>query len=172
MGTASQLLGKRFKYLEVIEFAGVNKYHQTLWICRCDCGNITKPIPATRLINGQTKSCGCALVRRTNLSHGCTGTRIHRIWKNMKYRCNSPSCKDFNHYGGRGITVCEEWKNNFQAFYDYVSKLPHFNEKGYSLDRINNDGNYEPNNVRWATRAEQNNNRRCVHKECGQVASA
>lgn len=80
----------------------------------------------------------------------------------MKDRCGNPRNKRYEDWGGRGITVCDEWKNDFQAFYDYVSKLSHFGEAGYSLDRINNDGNYEPNNVRWATRIEQNNNKRGV----------
>ena len=97
--------------------------------------------------------------RRT---HGMEGTKIYYIWQAMKKRCGNPNCENYRNYGGRGIAVCDEWKNNFQAFYDYVSQLPHFGEEGYSLDRINNDGNYEPDNVKWSTRLEQRHNqRRC-----------
>ena len=86
--------------------------------------------------------------------------KIYRTWQGMKQRCFQQTHKSFKHYGGRGITVCEEWKNSFQAFYEYVSQLPHFGEKGYSIDRINNEGNYEPGNVKWSTQKEQISNRR------------
>ena len=78
----------------------------------------------------------------------------------MKNRCFNPKSLKYKDYGGRGITVCEEWRNDFIKYYEYVSKLPHFNEKGYSIDRINDNGNYEPGNVRWATAKEQANNTR------------
>lgn len=78
----------------------------------------------------------------------------------MRNRCFKTSHKNYKDYGGRGITVCKEWNESFQAFYDYVSQLPHFGEEGYSLDRIDNDGNYEPSNVKWSTWNEQANNRR------------
>lgn len=81
----------------------------------------------------------------------------------MRSRCTNPNSTGYKNWGGRGIKVCDEWLNSFDAFYDYVSKLPHFGEKGRQLDRINNDGNYEPNNVRWATRSEQmRNSRNCL----------
>lgn len=97
--------------------------------------------------------------------HGLIHHRLYRIWGCMKTRCLNPKDEHFPLYGGRGITICDEWKDDFQAFYDYVSLLPHFGEKGYSLDRINNDGNYEPDNVRWATATEQANNKRNSKKE-------
>lgn len=78
----------------------------------------------------------------------------------MNHRCFNENDKNFSNYGGRGITVCDEWRKDFVAFYEYVSKLEHFGEDGYSLDRINNDGNYEPGNVRWANRVEQGRNKR------------
>lgn len=78
----------------------------------------------------------------------------------MKQRCNNPNDHGYKNYGGRGIKVCKEWEDSFQAFYDYVSVLPHFGEEGRSLDRIDNEGDYEPGNVRWATRKEQNFNKR------------
>jgi hypothetical protein len=87
-------------------------------------------------------------------------TRIYHVWKQMRQRCLNPNHQRYRDWGGRGIKVHEEWKNSFEAFYAYVSQLPHFGEKGYSLDRINNDGNYEPGNVRWSTAKGQSNNRR------------
>lgn len=83
----------------------------------------------------------------------------------MKKRCYNPKDEHFKYWGARGIAVCDEWLQSFQAFYDYVSQLPHFGEKGYTLDRINNDGNYEPGNVRWATAKEQIHNRRISIKK-------
>ena len=93
-------------------------------------------------------------------------------WRQIKSRCNNPNDKDFYKYGGRGIKLCDEWflyPDGFLNFFEHVSQLPHFGESGYTLDRINNDGNYEPGNVRWATYKEQTANRRCVRKDHGQL---
>ena len=92
-------------------------------------------------------------------AHGMSRSSIYRRWNGMKQRCNNPKATAYKNYGGRGITICDEWQNSFQAFYDYVSKLPHYGEPGYSLDRIDNDGNYEPGNVRWTTMLVQQNNK-------------
>lgn len=89
-----------------------------------------------------------------------SGTKIYKVWKKIKYRCLNPNSREYKYYGARGITIAEEWKEDFQAFYNYVSQLPHFGEEGYSLDRINNDGNYEPGNLRYATPKEQARNTR------------
>lgn len=91
--------------------------------------------------------------------HGHSGERIYIIWKDMKQRCNYTKHIHYKSYGGKGIKVCDEWNKDFLSFYDCVSKLPHYNEKGYTLDRINSNGNYEPNNVRWASAKEQARNR-------------
>lgn len=130
----------------------------TMWECRCECGK--KAIVSRRnLITGNTRSCGClALESRTK--HNKWGTKVYSSWSHMIARCTNPNVTNYQYWGGRGITVCDEWRKSFDAFYEYVSKLPHFGEEGRSLDRINNDGNYEPGNVRWATRYEQTHNRR------------
>lgn len=163
-----ELSRKRFGRLIVIGKAEGRKNGCVLWNCRCDCGNEVI-VPSGKLTSGRKKSCGCLAkeiasnIAKTGSNrriHGMKHTKLYSVWNTMKFRCFNNNAPNFKDYGGRGITVCDEWKNSFQAFYDCVSKLPHFGEEGYSLDRINNDGNYEPDNVRWATRTEQNNNRR------------
>lgn len=156
------LTGQRFSMLTAVQKVGRTKQGNALWECKCDCGK-TCIVRSNDLKSGNSKSCGCfkrSLSSARMTKHGMTGTKIHDLWCNIKQRCSCKNNTQFASWGGRGITVCEEWKNNFEAFYEYVSKLPHFGEKGYSLDRINNDGNYAPGNVRWATAKEQANNRR------------
>lgn len=167
------LKGQRFGKLVAIKKSEphftVGGHKQTVWLCKCDCGQITR-VQLQSLRNGRTKSCGCLRFenpRTFNTKHGMRNTKIYKKWAGMKNRCFNPNTERFGDYGGRGITVCEEWKDDFQAFYDYVSQLPHFGEEGYSLDRINNDGNYEPGNVRWATAKEQNQNQRKRRKRDG-----
>lgn len=153
------LTGQRFGRLTVIE-RDTSRTDRVYWWCRCDCGNITSVV-ARDLRNGKTKSCGRH--SKGHLTHGLSHTKIYQKWIGMRMRCFNPNCERYPNYGGRGITVCDEWRNNFQAFYDYVSKLEHFGEDGYTLDRINNDGNYEPGNVRWATDEQQRRNRTDNH---------
>lgn len=166
MGKFIDLAGKRFGRLIVIERDENDKYGNLMWLCKCDCGNVVT-VRGNHLKHGQTQSCGCLQAEKSkeriieyNYVHGKRGTRIYGSWKSIKDRCLNCNSSAFHNYGGRGITICDEWKNDFQAFYDYVSQLPHFGEKGYTLDRINNDRNYEPGNVKWSTEKEQANNRR------------
>lgn len=136
------------------------------WLCRCDCGNeIT--VLGTTLRRGNSKSCGCyrADYWREHLTrHGLCYTSVAHTWYGMRQRCSNNRNPAFKNYGARGISVCPEWEDSFETFYAYVSTLPHFGEKGRSLDRIDNDGNYEPGNVRWATPKEQSMNRRKPQK--------
>lgn len=157
-----EMVGHRFGRLVVIE-EGYIDGTECAWVCECDCGNITNPIRGKTLRNGRSKSCGCLsaqLAHERFTKHGQSSSPLYKVWRSIIDRCTNKNLDCFVRYGGRGITVCEEWKNNFEAFRDYVSNLPHFGEAGYSLDRINNDGNYEPGNVRWATKKEQANNKR------------
>lgn len=162
MGKIKDLTGQRFGRLTVIGFAGFAKNRNAMWDCKCDCGRICT-VKGGKLTSGSTKSCGCLraeLRTKLNTVHHMCGTKIYSSWRCMLTRCLNPNHETYSKYGGRGITVCDEWKNSFQAFFDFVSKLEHFGEDGYTLDRINNDGNYEPGNVKWSTAKEQARNRR------------
>lgn len=120
-----------------------------MWLCRCDCGKETHVIGKV-LKRGDTKSCGCFANqqrRLRKLTHGLTGTRTHRVWWNIINRCNNPNVKSYKDYGGRGIRVCERWLR-LENFVADVGLAP----ADLEIDRIDNDGNYEPGNCRWVTR--------------------
>jgi hypothetical protein len=154
------LTGQRFGRWSVIERAANDTGWRPTWLCRCDCGT-ERVVDSHNLKKGGSQSCGCIATEKTSKrsrTHGMSHTTVHIRWMSMIQRCTNPLEAAYPNYGGRGITVCDEWSNEFQAFYDHVSTLPHFGEKGRSLDRIDNDGNYEPGNVRWATRPEQQRN--------------
>ena len=157
-----ELTGQKFGKLTVVEKAENNKWNEAVWRCKCECGNETF-VSSKVLRLGHSRSCGCykgEAIKKAKTKHGKSNTKTHKTGREIKSRCFYHSNQAFRDYGGRGITMCERWQNSFEAFYEDVSKLPHFGEKGYSLDRIDNNGNYEPNNVRWATSKEQNNNKR------------
>lgn len=158
------LTGKRFCRLVVVCRNEHNdKFNQVTWKCRCDCGNEVI-VKGNALKSGNTKSCGCYKLEQIRKSetkhsiHGLKHTRMYNIWHGMKARCYNPNNKDYCNYGARGIVMCDEWKNDFQAFYDWAMA------NGYSdnltIDRINNDRNYEPSNCEWVTTHKQNQNKR------------
>ena len=125
------------------------------WLCKCECGN-TKLVSVSNLLNGHTRSCGC--LKQTNdqnKTHGMTRSKSYVVWANMNQRCFDPKATHFKHYGGRGITVSEDWKK-FENFFADMGEPP----IGLTIDRINNNGNYEKNNCRWATYKQQALNKR------------
>ncbi len=129
------------------------------WICKCDCGTV-KPVSGKALGSGLTISCGCASAakaKRRLTKHGMCGSAEYRTWRHMIDRCTNPSDAGYAYYGGRGIRVHKPWVASFRKFYDYVGPRP---GSIYSIDRVDNNGNYEPGNVRWATPTQQANNKR------------
>lgn len=156
------LTGQHFGRLTVIERAEKNDIHgNARWICRCTCG-AEVIVNGTSLIRGHTQSCGCLhreITSKLLTKHGMRNFPLYKIWKGMTNRCNNPNNSSYPRYGGREIKVCERWLD-FQNFYDDVSKLEHFGEEGYTLDRIDNDGDYTPENVRFADNKTQARNKR------------
>jgi hypothetical protein len=155
--TFNDLSGVTFGFLQVIAYSH-RKTRTAMWRCVCSCGS-EKIVARDKLVRGLTVSCGCKRYRTQHpaATHGKKWTPEHRAWLGAKGRCFNPKNPRYVYYGERGITMCQEWKDNFMAFYAHIGPKPH---PKLTLDRIDVDGNYEPGNVRWATWKTQRNNRR------------
>lgn len=166
----SKWLGKKFNSLTVIGFEkGVRydgKYYKQYnrWICECDCGNKKSVLP-NKVIRGTTKTCGCGKPKRLikyniehNTKHGGRKEYLYSIWHGIKARCYNSNSKDYKNYGARGITMCDEWKDDYAAFREWSTN--HGYSKELTIDRIDVNGNYEPDNCRWVDNIVQARNQR------------
>ena len=155
MGTYINITGKTFNKIEVLSRVENNKYNKARFKCRCHCGKEFNCVGSS-LKSGNTKSCGC-LSRSNRRTHGGTGTKLYYVWHDMIRRCHNINHKNYKRYGHRGIKVCLDWKSDFSNFKQWAVNNGY--KEGLTIDRIDNDGDYEPSNCRWVDMKVQGNNR-------------
>lgn len=159
MGKFTDLTNKRFGKLTVLGLAGRDRSRLLLWHCRCDCGGETY-VRTQDLNRGKSTNCGCRhseVLRERNHKHGMAGSRPHRIWKAMHTRCYNPNAPSYADYGARGIRICDRWKEIFENF--WADMQPGYSDQ-LEIDRIDPNGDYNPDNCRWVTRITQQRNKR------------
>lgn len=156
MSNLKDVTGMKFNNLLVVQRVENSEKGKSRWRCLCDCGNYTI-VTGSNLRNGSVKSCGCLLKKNIPRTHGLSKTRLYNEWSGMVQRCENPNSKSYKDYGQKGIKVCIEWRKDFKSFYDW-SLLNGYKE-GLTIDRINFDEDYCPDNCRWITKGEQAKNR-------------
>jgi len=158
MNNFIDITGKKFNRLTVIKRIENSTFRKARWLCKCDCGNFTE-VSGDNLRNGSVKSCGCLIKdkNKQRATHRKSNIRLYNIWRNMKARCNNSKNPDYKNYGKRGIKVCDEWIN-FENFYNWAINNG-YKEK-LSIDRVDVNKNYQPNNCRWISLKKQSYNKR------------
>ncbi len=160
MGKIKDISGQKFGRLSAIKYAYTDKRHTAIWQCKCDCGNIVE-VRGDALRNGTIRSCGCLQEDRLKealTKHGQSRSKLYKVYHSMKGRCYNKNSREYHNYGARGIAVCNEWLSSYETFYDWAI------ENGYrenlTIDRIDVNTGYEPDNCRWVNNKTQQNNKR------------
>ena len=164
MSAVKNMVGQRFGRLTVIRQEGFTNGRVAKWLCLCDCGK-ERIIDGSSLRRGYSKSCGCLrdeIESKIHSTHRKTKTKLYNVWTHMIQRCYNPSHTAYKRYGGRGISVCDEWRNDFMRFYEWAMANGYDENAPFhqcTIDRIDNDKGYSPDNCRWVDAKTQNNNK-------------